>query len=122
MRLRRRAKQRPKLFEGHMTRDIPYRERKPKKRLEQDESLRQAAIVGIPVPDGVPAFKTGYRECLDMFALHAPNKRGVARILDVHCITLEQECLRTNMARDAVAQYEGYRQAMKDLIRMKKMK
>jgi hypothetical protein len=103
-------------------RDIPMRDRKPKKRIEADSDARTSVASQFSVPNGEPAFKDGYRECISMFALHAPNKRGVARILDEHCITLEQECLRTNMAREAVAQYEGYRQAMKDLKRMKKMK
>lgn len=103
-------------------RETPYRERKPKKRIEEDAALRNQTAAAIPVPDGAPAFKEGYRECLGMYALHAPNKRGVARILDEHCITLENECLREQMSRETLARYEGYRQAMKDLRRMKRIK
>lgn len=105
-----------------MTRDLPMRERKARKRIEEDPAARASIAASFPIPAGTPEFKTGYRECLEMFALHAPNKRQVARILDEHCITLEEECLRSNMARDKVAQYEGYRQAMKDLKASKRMK
>jgi hypothetical protein len=84
--------------------------------------MRARTAAAFPVPDGSPAFKAGYRECLEMFALHAPDRRGVGRILDAHCVHLEEECLRTSMARDAVAQYEGYRQAMKDLRRLKRIR
>ena len=52
------------------------------------------------------------------YALHAPNKRGVARVLDDNRIELEEACQRSSMARDDLARYEGYRQALKDLRRM----
>jgi len=100
-----------------MTRDIPYRERKPKKKLEIDENSRATTLTRFPVPDGASAFKEGYRECVEMYALHSPDKRNVMRILDTHCITLEQACMRANMARESLAQYEGYRQAMKDIAK-----
>ena len=103
-------------------RERPLREKKPKKRIEEDAALRDQTLASFAVPDGSPGFKDGYRECLRMYALHAPNKRGVRKILDDYCITLEQECLRQNMAREPLAQYEGYRQAIKDLRRMKKIR
>ena len=56
-----------------------------------------------------------------MFALHAPNKRQVGRILDEYCITLENACI-TRPSRENYALYEGYRQAMKDLRKEKRIK
>ena len=103
-------------------RDIPYREHKPKQKIESDAQARSGIAAGFIIPDGGKEFKDGYRECVDMFALHSPNRRGVAKILDDHCISLEEACLRSSMARDDVARYEGYRQAMKDLKRTKKMR
>lgn len=103
-------------------RNIPLHERRPKKKLEQDETARTKTIASFIVPTGSLAFKEGYRECLQMYALHAPNKHRVTRILNEHCMNLENECLRTNMKRDRIAQYEGYRQAIKDLHRMKKIR
>ena len=98
------------------------RERKARKRIEEDPAARASMVSVLPIPSGTPEFKAGYRECLEMFALHAPNKRRLAQILDEHCITLEEACIRSNMARGDVAQYEGYRQAMKDLKTSKRMK
>ena len=103
-------------------RDIPMREKKVRKRIESDEVLRASTANGFPAPDGSPEFKQGYRECIEMFSMHAPNKRGVGKILEDHCITLEDECIRTHMARPALAQYEGYRQALKDLKARKKLR
>jgi hypothetical protein len=102
-------------------RERPYYDRKPKKKLEEDASTRAATVEGFSVPPGEPAFRDGYREALQMFALHAPNKRQVSKILDEHCITLENACV-TTPRRENYAQYEGYRQAMKDLRAAKRMK
>ena len=102
-------------------RERPLRERKPPKKLELDSTLRQATAQQIPVPEGPLEFKEGYRECLEMFALHAPNKRQVGRILDEHCITLENACM-TSPSRENYARYEGYRQAMKDLKKEKRIR
>ena len=75
-----------------------------------------ASDKGLEAPAGAPlAFREGYRECVVLYALHAPTKRGVARILDEHCVLLEQACLASEMNRDDVARYEGFRQAIKDL-------
>lgn len=105
-----------------MTRDIPLRERKPKKRLEEDPSRRAIIEAQLPPPAGTPEFKEGYRECIALYALHAPDKRGVAKKLDDNLVLLEQECIRAHMARDATARYEGYRQALKDLRAQKRLR
>ena len=102
-------------------RERPLREKKPKKTLELDASMRQQTANTFSPPEGPLEFKEGYRECIDMFALHAPNKRQVGRILDEHCITLENSCM-TAPSRENYARYEGYRQAMKDLKREKKIR
>jgi hypothetical protein len=102
-------------------RERPLREKKPKKRIEIDPALRQATAQQFIVPEGPLEFKEGYRECLDMFALHAPNKRQVGRILDEHCVTLENACI-TGPSRENYARYEGYRQAMKDLRKERRIK
>jgi hypothetical protein len=102
-------------------RERPLRERKPKKKIEEDASLREQMLQSFPIPAGEAAFRDGYRECLSMFALHAPNKRQVGRILDEHCITLENACV-TNPTRENYAAYEGYRQALKDLRRERKVR
>ena len=94
------------------------REKKERKIIEQDPLLREQTVARFALPEGTKEFRQGYMECIQMYALHMPNKRQVARILDEYCITLEQECLRS-MVRENVAQYEGYRQAMKELRRMK---
>ena len=99
-----------------MPRDIPFQERKPKKRIEDDEARRAVTLARFPPPTAVAApFREGYRECIGLYALHAPDKRTVARILQDHMLLLEDACLRDRMSRDALAAYEGYRQAMKDL-------
>ena len=98
-----------------MTRDVPLRERKLKKRIEDDPSRRAIVEAEFPAPAGTPEFTDGYRECIRLYALHAPDKRGVAKKLDDNLLLLEQECLRAGMNRGALARYEGYRQAMKDL-------
>ena len=99
-----------------MPRNIPLRERKPKQRVEGDPARRAQTTAMFPPPaTATPAFKEGYRECIELYALHAPDRRGVGRTLDTHCALLEEECLRSAMARDALARYEGYRQALKDL-------
>ena len=99
-----------------MPRDIPLRERKPKKSVEDDPSKRAITEAQFPPPsDAMPDFKEGYRECILMYALHAPDKRGVGRTLDNHRILLEDACIRSHMARKELARYEGFRQALKDL-------
>ncbi len=99
-----------------MPRDIPLRERKPKKRIEEDETRRGITLARFPPPATATAqFREGYRECIGLYALHVPDKRGVGRILQENMVLLEEECLRDRMSRDALARYEGYRQAMKDL-------
>ena len=100
-------------------RERPFREKL--KRIEEDSAVRERTVAQFSIPEGSHEFKEGYRECMSMYALHAPNKRGVAKILDGYCITLEDQCLRS-MTREHVAQYEGYRQAIKDLRRAKKMR
>jgi hypothetical protein len=95
--------------------------RKPKKLIEEDEGARKELIQSLPLPEGSSEFKAGYRECMSMFALHSPNKRQVGRILDEYCITLEDTCMR-DMSRENVATYEGYRQALKELRRTKKIR
>ena len=102
-------------------RERPLRERKPKKRIEEDASLRTQVEAQFPVPQAEPAFQEGYRECISMFALHAPNKRSVGRILDEHCVVLENACMRCP-TRENYAAYEGFRAAMKELKRAKRMK
>lgn len=102
-------------------RERPLREKKPKKMIEADPGLRAQLAQQFTVPDGAPEFKAGYRECISMFVLHAPNKRQVGRILDEYCITLEEACMR-EMSRENIAAYEGYRQAIKDLRRMKRIR
>jgi hypothetical protein len=97
----------------HM-RERPYRERKPKKRIEEDAALRDKIEKQFPAPVAESAFQEGYRECISMFALHAPNKRFVAKILDEHCVVLENACLRSP-TRENYAAYEGFRAAMKEL-------
>ena len=97
-------------------REIPFRQRPQRKPIEEDPSARERTIAAFSPPAGAPlAFREGYRECVVLYALHAPNKRGVARILDEHCVLLEQACLASEMNRDDVARYEGFRQAIKDL-------
>lgn len=102
-------------------REIPLRERKPKKRIEDEQSARQQTAAQFPVPPGEPEFRDGYRECIEMYALHAPNKRFVGRILDEYCINLENVCIADPTRRN-YAIYEGYRQAMKDLRREKRIR
>jgi hypothetical protein len=102
-------------------RETPLRERKQKKVLEADDALRQQTAAQFPVPAGEPAFREGYRECVQMFALHVPNKRQVGKILDEYCINLENVCI-SQPTRENYAIYEGYRQAMKDLKRMRKIR
>lgn len=95
-------------------RERPLRERKPRKRIEEDAAVRAKTAALFPAPEGTAEFKEGYRECIELYALHAPD-RAAGRILDEHRVTLEDACLRANMARTELARYEGYRQAMKDL-------
>jgi len=102
-------------------RERPFYDKKPKKKLEEDPSVRDQTAAAFTIPPGEPAFRDGYREALIMFALHAPNKRQVGRILDEYCLTLENACM-TRPTRENYAQYEGYRQAMKDLRATKRMK
>lgn len=102
-------------------RERPLRERKPKKRIEEDVSVRSQLEQQFPAPAGERQFQEGYRECISMFALHAPNKRAVGKILDEYCITLENACLRTP-TRENYAAYEGYRAAMKDLRKAKRIR
>lgn len=102
-------------------RERPLREKKPKKVLEADPAVRQEIIQSFPVPAGEPAFRNGYRECIEMFALHAPNKRQVGRILDEYCVNLENVCI-ASPSRENYAIYEGYRQAMKDLKRERRIR
>jgi hypothetical protein len=102
-------------------RERPLRERRPRKKLEDDPLARQQTAAQFTPPEGPREFKDGYRECMDMFALHAPNKRQVGRILDEYCITLENACI-TRPSRENYALYEGYRQAMKDLRKEKRIK
>jgi hypothetical protein len=99
-----------------MPRDIPLRERKQKKSVEDDPAKRAITEIQFSPPsDALSDFKDGYRECIQMYALHAPDKRGVGRTLDNHRILLEDACIRSHMARRDLARYEGFRQAMKDL-------
>ena len=102
-------------------RELPLREKRPKKLVEENSLLRDSLVEQLPAPDGSIEFKAGYRECMQTYALHAPNKRHVAKILDDYCITLEDACLR-NMSRENIAQYEGYRQAIKDLRKQKRIR
>jgi hypothetical protein len=104
-----------------MTRNIPLRERKPKKKIEDDEAARVQLEAAFPAPSGDPAFQDGYRECISMFAINAPNKKGVGRLLDEHCMNLENACM-SNPTRANYAAYEGYRQAIKDLKKAKRMR
>lgn len=101
-------------------RERPLRTRRMLK-VEEDESRRAATRAQFPIPDGPQEFKAGYRECLDLFSIHCPNRRGVTRILDEHCVILEEECLRS-MTRENVARYEGYRACLKELRRLKRIK
>jgi len=101
---------------GSPLRDRPLRTKKPKKSVEEDEALRAATIAQFLIPDGPPDFKRGYRECLELYAIHAPNRRGVARILDEHCVLFEEECLRSP-TRENYAAWEGFRAAIKELAR-----
>jgi hypothetical protein len=105
----------------HIVRERPLRERKPKKTLELDPGLRQQAAAVFPPPTGAIEFKEGYIECIDLFALHSPNKRQVGRILDEHCITLENACI-ASPTKENYARYGGYRQAMKDLERERRIR
>jgi hypothetical protein len=102
-------------------REIPFREKKVKKKVEDNSEIRKSTSDTFPIPVGETAFREGYKEAIDMFALHAPNKRSVGRILDEHCILLENDCLR-NPSRENYARYEGYRAAVKELKRVKKIK
>lgn len=104
-----------------MTRDIPMRVKKPKKKIENDHHVRTDIVASIHVPEGNHSFKEGYLECIQLYALHAPNKKQVGRLLDEYCIVLEEECLRSNLVRESMSRYEGYRQAMKDLRKLKKI-
>ncbi len=106
---------------GSPLKDRPFRQKRPKRKVEEDPDILDRTKGLVPVPEGSPEFKEGFRECLEMFALHRPNKRGVRRILEDHSITLEEACMRA-MTRENVARYEGYRAAMKELEKRKLMK
>jgi hypothetical protein len=89
-------------------------------RIQEDPATRAKTIELYPAPAGEAAFQDGYRECIELFALHMPNRRA-GRILDEYCITLEQACI-ANPSRKNYAAYEGFRQAIKDLKKHKKIK
>jgi hypothetical protein len=97
-------------------RELPLRTKKPKQNVEEDEAARARTVSSFPLPGGGAQFRDGYRECVELFALHRPNRRGVLRILDSHCVILEEACIRA-MTRENVARYEGFRQALKDVRR-----
>ncbi len=106
----------------HMHRvERPLRERPPKKSIEEDPAARAATLAQHPVPEGAPEFKEGYRECLSLYALYAPDRRNAGRELDRHCVLLEDVCV-ARMTRENVARYEGYRQALKDLRKAKRIR
>jgi len=106
---------------GSPLRDRPLRTRKERPKVEEDDARRAATKAAFPIPNGPAEFKEGYRECLEMFSIHSPNKRAVSKILDEHCVTLEDACMRS-MTRENVARYEGYRACLKELRRIKKIK
>jgi hypothetical protein len=100
-----------------MTRDIPLRTRRPKKTLELDTATRASTVAGIPVPEGSSTFKEGFRECLDLYALHKPDKRRVRWKLEQHAVLLS-----TVTTREAADHYAGFRQGLKELERAKRIK
>ncbi len=102
-------------------RERPLRTRQPRKKVEEDAERREGTKAAFPVPGGPGEFKEGYRECLELYAIHKPNRRGVSRILDDHCVLLEEACMRA-MTRENVARYEGFRACLKELRRLKMMK
>jgi len=106
---------------GNPHRDRPLRTKQPKRKVEEDLFVLDTTKGLVPVPEGSAAFKEGFRECVELFALHRPNKRGVRRILEDYSITLEDACMRA-MTRENVARYEGYRAAMKELKARKLVK
>ncbi len=102
-------------------RERPLRTKQPRKKVEEDvETVRRVAS-SLPIPEGSPEFKSGFRECAELYAVHRPNTRGVARIMDGHRIILEEACLRA-MTRENVARYEGFRACLKELRRVKMIK
>jgi hypothetical protein len=102
-------------------RERPLRERKPKKRIEEDAQLRNATTTALPAPAAEREFQEGWRECIDAYALHVPNKRFVGKILEDQGILLEQDCINSP-TREHYARYEGYRAALKELRRTKRMR
>ncbi len=99
---------------GNPHRDRPLREKQPKRKVEEDADILEKTKALFPVPPGSPEFRDGYRECIELYAINRPRKRGVKRILDGHRLILEEACMRA-MTRENVARYEGFRQAMKAL-------
>lgn len=99
---------------GNPSRDRPYHAKRPKRLVEEEAEAIERTKALLSVPAGQPAFRDGFRECVELFALHRPNRRGVARILDDHRIILEDACMAA-MTRENVARYEGFRQALKEL-------
>jgi hypothetical protein len=99
----------------------PLRTRGPRPKVEEDAEARERTRSLFRVPDGAPEFREGFRECLEMYALHRPNRRGVARVLEEHCILLEEACMRA-MTRENLARYEGFRQALKELRQARQLK
>jgi hypothetical protein len=97
-----------------MVRNIPHHTKQPRKKIESDPERQAKTISAHPAPKGEAAFQEGWRECIEMYALHRPNKRGVMRILDEHCVILEDACI-ARPTRQQYARYEGFRAAMKGL-------
>lgn len=102
-------------------RERPLKTRGPRPKVEEDAEARVRTKAQFRVPVGAPEFQEGFRECVELFALHRPNKKGVARILGEHCVLLEEACLRA-MTRENVARYEGFRQALKELRHAQQLK
>ncbi len=102
-------------------RERPLRTRGPKPKVEESAEARERTKSQFRVPDGAPEFKEGFRECVELYALHRPNKRGVGRILEEHCVILEEACMRA-MTRENLARYEGFRQALKGLRQARQIK
>ncbi len=106
---------------GSPYRDRPLREKKGPRKVEEDASVRAESRTLLDVPEGAPEFKDGYRECLELFSTHRPNRRGVNRILDEHAVFLEEACVR-DPSRVNYARWEGYRACLKELRRVKLVK
>jgi len=91
------------------------------KKLEMDAVVIEQTILLFPAPTSSKNFQEGWRECIRLYALHKPNRRALARLLDEHCVLLENECIRSP-TRENYAIYEGFRAAIKELVKQKALK